>query len=87
MLLPVQQATARAGLLVRHLSAATPVNNTSVKMSLPETVEAIAIDRTGDVDVLEKKKVPFPAHGPGNIAIKVRSRLSYTRVIAQCALV
>ncbi|KAI0654464.1 NAD-P-binding protein [Cubamyces menziesii] len=40
-------------------------------MSLPETIEAIAIDRTGDVDVLEKKKVPFPAHGPGNIVIKV----------------
>ncbi|KAI0673801.1 NAD-P-binding protein [Trametes maxima] len=40
-------------------------------MSLPETVEAIAIDRTGDIEVLEKKKVPFPAHSPNNIVIQV----------------
>lgn len=87
VLLPVQRATARTGLLVRHLSATISVNNIGVKMSLPETVEAIAIERTGDVDVLEKKKVPFPAHGPGNIVIKVRTRLSYSGVTAQYALV
>ncbi|KAI0354627.1 NAD-P-binding protein [Trametes cingulata] len=40
-------------------------------MSLPETVEAIAIDRTGDIDVLEKKKVPFPPHSPRNVVIQV----------------
>lgn len=41
-------------------------------MSLPETVEAIAIDKTGEIDVLVKKAVPFPAHGPGNVVIQVR---------------
>ncbi|KAI9060499.1 NAD-P-binding protein [Trametes sanguinea] len=40
-------------------------------MSLPEQVEAIAIDKTGDIDVLEKKKVPFPPHSPSNIVIQV----------------
>lgn len=41
-------------------------------MSLPETVEAIAIDKTGDIDVLVKKAVPFPVHAPGNVVIQVR---------------
>ncbi|KAI0801460.1 NAD-P-binding protein [Fomes fomentarius] len=40
-------------------------------MSLPETVKAIAIDKTGDVDVLEVKDVPFPKPNPGNVVIKV----------------
>ncbi|KAH9849205.1 NAD-P-binding protein [Lenzites betulinus] len=40
-------------------------------MSLPETVEAIAIDSTGDIELLEKKTVPFPAHSPQNVVIKV----------------
>ncbi|KAI0756388.1 NAD-P-binding protein [Daedaleopsis nitida] len=40
-------------------------------MSFPETMKAIAIDRTGDVDVLEVKTIPFPAHVPGNVVIKV----------------
>ncbi|KAI8990684.1 NAD-P-binding protein [Trametes punicea] len=40
-------------------------------MSLPEHVEAIAIDRTGEIDVLEKKKVPFPPHSPSNVVIQV----------------
>ncbi|OJT09584.1 hypothetical protein TRAPUB_13961 [Trametes pubescens] len=39
-------------------------------MSLPETVEAIAIDKTGEIDVLVKKAVPFPAHAPGHVVIK-----------------
>ena len=52
-------------------------------MSLPETVEAIAIDRTGEVDVLEKKKVPFPAHGPGNIVIQVRISPTQTQLTIQ----
>lgn len=42
-------------------------------MSFPETMKAIAIDKTGDVDVLDVKTIPFPAHVPGNVVIKVRS--------------
>ncbi|KAI0714836.1 NAD-P-binding protein [Earliella scabrosa] len=40
-------------------------------MSFPKTMKAIAIDKTGDVDVLEVKELPFPAHVPGNVVIKV----------------
>ncbi|KAH9932066.1 NAD-P-binding protein [Epithele typhae] len=40
--------------------------------SFPETIKAIAIDKTGDInDVLEVKTLPFPAPTPGNVIIKV----------------
>lgn len=67
------KATARTSLVARHLTT-TPSNRKPVNanMSLPDTVEAIAIDKTGDIDVLVKKPVPFPAHAPGNVVIQVR---------------
>ncbi|EMD32574.1 hypothetical protein CERSUDRAFT_87891 [Gelatoporia subvermispora B] len=40
-------------------------------MSLPEKIQAIAIDKTGDIDVLERKTVDFPTPPPGNIVVKV----------------
>lgn len=51
-------------------------------MSLPETIQAIAFQKNGGVEVLEKLSFPFPEHKPGDILIKVcafqRSRSSYT---------
>ncbi|CCL98150.1 uncharacterized protein FIBRA_00144 [Fibroporia radiculosa] len=41
-------------------------------MSFPETIQAIAIDQNGDVDVLQKKVVPFPEHVPGNVIVKIQ---------------
>ncbi|KAG6899820.1 hypothetical protein C0993_006521 [Termitomyces sp. T159_Od127] len=40
-------------------------------MSLPTTVDAIIIPKTGDVEVIEKKTIPFPKPLPGSIVIKV----------------
>ncbi|PCH34252.1 NAD(P)-binding protein [Wolfiporia cocos MD-104 SS10] len=40
-------------------------------MSFPKTIQAIAIEKNGDVDVIEKRTVAFPEHIPGNIVIKV----------------
>ncbi|RDX42967.1 NAD-P-binding protein [Lentinus brumalis] len=40
-------------------------------MSFPTTVKAIAIDKTGDIDVLEVKDLPFPKPAPGDVLIKV----------------
>ncbi|KAL7285067.1 hypothetical protein ACG7TL_000158 [Trametes sanguinea] len=71
------RATARTSLLLKQLSATASFSSASslraekAKMSLPEKVEAIAIDKTGDIDVLEKKTVPFPPHSPSNIVIQV----------------
>ena len=42
-------------------------------MPFPQTMEAITIAKTGDLDVIEKTKVPFPEVAPGNVVIKVRS--------------
>ena len=39
-------------------------------MALPETMKAIAIDRTGDIDVLEVKTLPVPAPTAGNVLVK-----------------
>ena len=72
-----QRAISRTRLLTRHFSnTGTPLNR-STTMSFPETMKAIAIDKTGDVDVLEVKTVPFPAPTPGNVIIKASSLLSY----------
>ncbi|KDR85579.1 hypothetical protein GALMADRAFT_53695 [Galerina marginata CBS 339.88] len=40
-------------------------------MSLPSTVEAITIPKTGGLEVLEKTTIPFPKVNPGDIVIKV----------------
>ncbi|KAF8743674.1 hypothetical protein AX14_001206 [Amanita brunnescens Koide BX004] len=40
-------------------------------MSLPSSVEAITIAKTGDIDVIEKTTQPFPTVNPGDIVIKV----------------
>ena len=41
-------------------------------MSLPSTISAIGINKTGDFDVIEKLEVPAPQHAPANLLIKVR---------------
>lgn len=40
-------------------------------MSFPETIQAIGVKQTGDINVLEKLTIPFPAHIPGNVIVKV----------------
>ncbi|KAI0764849.1 hypothetical protein C8Q74DRAFT_1004381 [Fomes fomentarius] len=40
-------------------------------MSLPETIHAIAINKAGDFDVIEKLELPFPQNAPGNVLVKV----------------
>lgn len=40
-------------------------------MSFPETISVIAIDKTGGIEVLEKKTVPFPTQKPGEIVVKI----------------
>ncbi|GLB43603.1 putative zinc-binding dehydrogenase [Lyophyllum shimeji] len=55
----------RLALLFRHFSA------TPRTMSLPTTVEAITIAKTGGSEVIEKITVPFPEPDPGSIVIKV----------------
>lgn len=39
-------------------------------MSVPKTVEAIAIDKQGDLDVIELKTLPFE-QGPKDFVVKV----------------
>lgn len=41
-------------------------------MTFPSTVQAVAIDKTGGIDVLEKKSLPFPKQEPNHIVVKVR---------------
>ncbi|KAI0827025.1 NAD-P-binding protein [Trametes gibbosa] len=38
---------------------------------LPEKIQAIGINKTGDFDVIEKLELPFPTNAPGNILVKV----------------
>ena len=40
-------------------------------MSLPRMVEVIAIQRQGDLDVIEQLTLPFPKPGPKDIIVKV----------------
>ncbi|KAG6841743.1 hypothetical protein C0991_007629, partial [Blastosporella zonata] len=40
-------------------------------MSLPTTTDAIIIAKTGGVEVIEKKTIPFPKPHPGSVVIKV----------------
>ncbi|KAH9929813.1 NAD-P-binding protein [Fomitopsis serialis] len=40
-------------------------------MSFPKTIQAIAINKNGEVDVINKEAVPFPEHVPGNVIVKV----------------
>ncbi|KAG6859641.1 hypothetical protein C0995_006348 [Termitomyces sp. Mi166 len=40
-------------------------------MSLPTTTDAIIIGKTGGLEVIEKKTIPFPKPEPGSIVIKV----------------
>ncbi|GBE77245.1 NAD-P-binding protein [Sparassis latifolia] len=37
----------------------------------PKTIRSIAIDKNGDIDVLQVKTVPFPAAAPGDVIVKV----------------
>lgn len=41
-------------------------------MSLPSSIQAIAISKTGDFDVIEKKELPFPKSAPGDILVKMQ---------------
>lgn len=58
-------ATARLNQVLRHI-------HTSHAMSFPETMQAIAISKTGGLDVLERQTVPFPKQEPNQIVVKVR---------------
>ena len=40
-------------------------------MSFPETVQAIGIQKTGGIEVVEKLSVPFPKQQPHEILVKV----------------
>ncbi|EKM48389.1 uncharacterized protein PHACADRAFT_179513 [Phanerochaete carnosa HHB-10118-sp] len=40
-------------------------------MSFPSTIQAIAIDKTGGLEVLERKALPFPKQEPDKIVVKV----------------
>jgi NADPH2:quinone reductase len=40
-------------------------------MSHPSTIHAIAIEETGDFDVIRKLELPFPKQEPGHVLIKV----------------
>lgn len=55
-------------------------------MVFPETISAIAIDKTGGIEVLEKKTVPFPTQKPGEIVVKV-SETSLSRVLGYILIV
>ncbi len=82
----VQRTARRIATVPRHFtrSASDTQSHSSplAAMSLPETVKAIAIDKTGDVDVLEVKNVPFPKPNPGNVVIKVRIHCGRSRLHA-----
>lgn len=41
-------------------------------MSLPSTIQGIAIDQPGGLEVLEKKTLPFPKQEPNQIVVKVQ---------------
>ncbi|KAI0936935.1 hypothetical protein AcV5_004952 [Taiwanofungus camphoratus] len=64
-----QAAFLRTGQILRHLSTTSNRQNT---MPFPKTIQAITIDKNGDIDVLERKSVPFPEHVPGNVVVKVQ---------------
>lgn len=64
------RTTLRTQQVLRHFSS------TPIAMSFPKSIQAIAINKNGDVDVINKEAVPFPEHAPGNIVIKVRRSLS-----------
>ena len=44
-------------------------------MSLPTTMNAVGINKTGDFDVIEKFELPVPQPAPGNVLVKVRPPL------------
>jgi NADPH2:quinone reductase len=39
--------------------------------NFPSTIQAIRIQKTGGVEVIEKSEVPFPDILPGNVVVKV----------------
>jgi hypothetical protein len=57
----IATTSSRISQITRHLST----------MSLPETVQAIGINKTGDLEVLEKLTVPFPKQAPDQLIVKV----------------
>ena len=65
------RAAPRATLLTRHLAYIAPA-----KMSFPATIQAIGMQKTGDIDVVEQLEVPFPTPKPNEILVKVRGPLA-----------
>ncbi|KAH7916395.1 hypothetical protein BJ138DRAFT_1131914 [Hygrophoropsis aurantiaca] len=55
-----------------RLSSIARQFSTSIRMSYPSTISAIAISKTGGFDVLEKISIPFPKIAPGHLVIKVQ---------------
>lgn len=62
---------------LRHTPAVALLNqvfrhiHTSHTMSFPETMQAIAISKTGGLEVLERQTVSFPKQEPNQIVVKV----------------
>ncbi|KAI1798102.1 NAD(P)-binding protein [Ganoderma leucocontextum] len=54
-----------------HSSTRTFATTPAAKMSLPSTIAAIGINKTGDFDVIEKLELPAPQNAPTNVLIKV----------------
>lgn len=40
-------------------------------MSFPSQIQAVGIHKTGDFDVIEDLKLPFPKNAQGNVLVKV----------------
>ncbi|OBZ80068.1 putative quinone oxidoreductase [Grifola frondosa] len=53
------QAHRRTAQLLHHLQLSTTSRQTLRSMSFPTTIQAIAIDKIGDIDVVEKKAVHY----------------------------
>lgn len=41
-------------------------------MTFPATIQAIGIQKTGDIGVVEKLTLPFPTQKPDQIVVKVK---------------
>ena len=46
-------------------------------MSLPTTMKAVGINKTGDFDVIEDLELPLPKNAPGNVLVKINQRIGF----------
>lgn len=50
--------------------------------NFPSTIQAIAISKTGGIEVLERQSVPFPKQEPNQVLVKVRRTPMYASELA-----